>query len=82
MDQNTLEKIFCEREKEKRIDKKDFVSYIINHNYEKQFIPNYVTTCPAKPEEIKFRPTNKSKWIKKKGFIYTNGKDLLLKESE
>lgn len=82
MDQITLEKIYNEREKRKRISKKDFVTFIKNHDYEKQFIPNYVTTSQSKPENAKFRLTRKSKWLNKLGFIFANGKDLILKESE
>lgn len=79
--QEMLEKINKEKEKFQRIEAKEFKSYVINHNYEKQYVPNYVTTSPSNDCTLKFRETKKSKWINKKGFVYLNGKDLLLKHN-
>lgn len=67
-----------DKEKEKWITKKGFDNRKIF--YPPNFISNYVFTSEGKSlNDFRFREIEKKKWLDEKGFVYKNGKDLLLK---
>ena len=58
------------KNKEKFLNHKNFFTSVGHYSMKPYFIKNYVSQTPSEsPLNYKFRKTNKSKWIIKKGFI-------------